>query len=306
MPQMKAKTDYTFTVFTATYNRKEKIKNVYASLKSQTFKDFEWVVVDDGSKDNTEELFETWVEESPFPITYIKKENGGKHTAFNRGVQQAKGELFLNFDSDDTCVPEALQVFYEAWNSIDEKEAYSGVSANCMKKDGRIVGTPFPEDVFDSNSTDIRMIHKVKGDKWGFQRVDILLAHPFPEPEGLKLVPEGIIWRKIGQQYKTRYINKNLRIYVQSEDSYTVQSPSKYAAPRILAIKDLFNTSLKKYFKHDPGKFIKSAIQYVRSSLHAKNKSFLSFENFSSKMLVVAAFPAGLLLYLMDLVKYRK
>ncbi len=89
------------------------------SLLPQTYRDFEWLIVDDGSSDDTKQLVESWQAESKFPIRYIHQQNQGKHTAFNRGVQQAQGELFLTVDSDDAFVPNSLERFLYHWNSID-------------------------------------------------------------------------------------------------------------------------------------------------------------------------------------------
>ena len=107
----KQKNDYIFTVFTPTYNRAHTLSRVYKSLADQTFKNFEWLIVDDGSTDGTKVLIEKWTEEASFPIRYFYQENQGKHIAHNLGVKKARGELFLSLDSDDTCVPEALERF---------------------------------------------------------------------------------------------------------------------------------------------------------------------------------------------------
>jgi glycosyltransferase involved in cell wall biosynthesis len=101
----------TFTVFTATYNRAHTLHRVYESLKEQTYRQFEWLIVDDGSTDTTRTLVETWQQEANFLISYYYQENQGKHVAINRGVQEARGEYFLIIDSDDTCVPQTLERF---------------------------------------------------------------------------------------------------------------------------------------------------------------------------------------------------
>lgn len=90
----------TFTVFTPTYNRAHTLLRVFSSLQAQTFQDFEWLIVDDGSTDGTEELIKHWGSESHFPVRYFKQENRGKHVAFNRGVREATGQFFLPLDSD--------------------------------------------------------------------------------------------------------------------------------------------------------------------------------------------------------------
>lgn len=119
---------YKITVFTPTYNRGYIIEKLYRSLQRQTFQDFEWVVMDDGSTDNTEEIFESWMQEdNRFPIRYYKQENGGKCRAINRGLDLAKGELFFIMDSDDYLTDNALEriVYWES--TIAGQQNYAGV-----------------------------------------------------------------------------------------------------------------------------------------------------------------------------------
>src|SRR5581483_7740515 len=139
---------YTFTVFTATYNRAYTLPRVYHSLCSQTFRDFEWLIVDDGSTDNTPELISQWQNAGNLPIRYLRQENRGRHVAFNRGVREAQGALFLNCDSDDACVPHALERFMYHWENIPltERDGFSAVTALCMDTDGKIMGDKFPRD----------------------------------------------------------------------------------------------------------------------------------------------------------------
>src|SRR5258707_14117604 len=109
--------EYVFTVFTPTWNRAHTLHRAYQSLHAQTFRNFEWLIVDDGSTDNTREIVEKWQAESEFPIRYIYQENQGKAAAFNRGVREAQGALFLTLDSDDACVNQALERFKYHWDS---------------------------------------------------------------------------------------------------------------------------------------------------------------------------------------------
>lgn len=152
---------FRFTVFTPTYNRAHTLHRVFESLLAQTFQDFEWLIVDDGSSDATRDLVNSW--QAPFPIRYIYKENGGKHTAFNLAVQEARGEFFLTFDSDDRCVSHALQRFYEVWQGIEDKDAFSGVTALCMDEAGRVVGDEFVSELCDATYLQDKYIYKLKG-----------------------------------------------------------------------------------------------------------------------------------------------
>ena len=109
----------TFTVFTPTYNRAATLPRVYASLRDQTIKDFEWLIVDDGSTDNTREMVTKWQSEcKDFDIRYIYQENQHKKVALNRAVAEARGELFIVLDSDDSCVADAVETFQKVWQSM--------------------------------------------------------------------------------------------------------------------------------------------------------------------------------------------
>lgn len=107
-----------FTVFTPAFDRAHTLYRVYGSLSTQTFQDFEWLVVDNGATDITNELIKKWRRNAPFSIRYLRQKNIGKHAAFNRGVQEAQGELFLVLDSDDRCTPGALETFKYHWDCI--------------------------------------------------------------------------------------------------------------------------------------------------------------------------------------------
>src|SRR4028119_2117569 len=217
---------FLFTVFTPTYNRAHTLHRVYDSLKAQTYRDFEWLIVDDGSTDDTKQLVEQWQKEANFPIRYIYQENAGKHVACNRGVREAKGELFLTFDSDDACVPEALERFKYHWDSIpeDKRDNFSAVTALCVDQDGKLVGNTFPFDITDSNSIEIHTKYNSFGDKWGFQRTEVLKEFPFPEFPGEKFIAEGIVWNRLSSKYQTRYVNEKLKIVEYREDGITASS----------------------------------------------------------------------------------
>ena len=178
-----------FTVFTPTYDRAHTLDRVYNSLCAQTFTDFEWVIVDDGSNDNTAQLVAGWRKENVFPIYYEKQSNQGKHIAVNRGAQLARGELFLIADSDDSFPSNALQIFHKAWAEIPktERQNYTGVTGLCIDQSDNIVGDEFPLDVFDSTPADCFYLHDIKGEKWGFHRC-VIRQFPFPSLQGFRFL----------------------------------------------------------------------------------------------------------------------
>jgi len=209
-----------FTVFTATYNRAYMLGRAYESLQAQAFRDFEWLIVDDGSSDNTAELVKAWQSEASFTIRYFYQPNSGKHVAFNRGVREAFGELFLTFDSDDVCEPNALERFRARWLEIPDgrRDQFSGITCLCKDEKGRLVGGALPHDFIDGHPFAVMSRLWRRAEMWGFHRTEVLRAYPFPEFQGERFVPEGLVWNRIGRRYKIRFINEALRSVVYLPD----------------------------------------------------------------------------------------
>ena len=291
---------YTFTVFTPAYNRAHTLERVYRSLDSQSFRDFEWLIVDDGSTDKTGELIGKWKGRASFPIHYIRKENGGKHTASNLGVVRAKGKFFLTLDSDDEAVPEALERFYYLWNTIPEdlRSSFSAVSALCKHPDGSIEGSKFPQSPFDSNSIESHTRYKITGEKWGFQLTDIMRSFPFPEFPGEYFIPEGVVWNRIALKYKTRYVNDALRIYHQEDDSLSSSSVGiriKSPLGSSLYYNELSEVSVPVLYR------IKAVINYLRFSFHGKKPVINILSEAKQSAAALLFLPVGYLFYCRDM-----
>jgi glycosyltransferase involved in cell wall biosynthesis len=196
------------TVFTPTYNRAHLLDRLYISLCQQTFRDFEWIIVDDGSSDNTEDVVNTFISENKINVKYIRQENGGKHRAINHGVRETKGELFFIVDSDDLLPADSLETIYQTYKDIRNEKSYGGMSGLDGFIDGRIIGNGLPQNKIDCNSIEIRNKYHVTGDMSEVFRTDVMKEFPFPEIEGEKFCPEVLVWNRIAQKYKLRYINK--------------------------------------------------------------------------------------------------
>ncbi|MDM9381274.1 glycosyltransferase family 2 protein [Chlorogloeopsis sp. ULAP01] len=297
---------YVFTVFTATYNRAYTLPRVYESLKAQTYCDFEWLIIDDGSTDNTKELVEQWQEENQFPIRYIYQQNGGLHIALNRGARVAQGELFLQLDSDDSCVPEALERLKYHWDSIplDKRENFTGVTGLCNDQYGNIVGNLFPYHPIDSDVLEIRYRFKVIGEKWGFNRTDILRQFPYSEEIRGGYISQNVIWNKIARQYKTRFVNEFLRIYWTDQPSImrNTSNPGKNALGERLSLLTILNEEID-WFKFAPVSFLRAAIHYSRFSFHLNIAITDQMSNIApmlGKLLWLIVLPIGYLLYFKD------
>ena len=209
---------FNVSIFTPTYNRRSTIYRTYQSLKALKLASphisFEWIIVDDGSSDNTEKLGELWCKENQLPIRYFKQPNQGKHVAMNFAIENARGEFWLTIDSDDTILPNALDLYINTWNSIENKDVYCGVSARCVDDSGNIVGTLLPHNPLDTTFTDLRFKYNIKGEMLEFYKVSILKQYPFPTYDSrMRFCPEAIVWHEIAKKYKLRVIDKATRIY---------------------------------------------------------------------------------------------
>ncbi len=215
-----------FTVFTPTYNRAHTLGRVYQSLLTQTFTGFEWLIVDDGSSDGTKELVRGFVNEGRISIRYFQQPNGGKHVAFNRGVYEAYGELFLALDSDDACSPVALERFRARWFSLPDSERVKFSGITCLSEDvnGSVIGGNLPFDFIDGYPYQVTSQYRLKGDKWGFHQTRILKNYLFPVFPGERFVPESLIWNRIGRVYKIRFVNEALHKACYQTDGLSASS----------------------------------------------------------------------------------
>ncbi len=311
---------YQFTIFTATHNRAHTLHRVYESLLSQTYRDFEWLVVDDGSTDETRLRIAAWQAIAPFPIRYLYQEPQGKHVAYNRAALEAEGEWIVCIDSDDACVPQALERMQARWNDIpvELRSRYSGLDCHCMDTDGNQLGSDYPLDGLTSNYPEMRHQYRVTGEKWGFQRTVILRNYPFPAfPESkMTHVPEAVVWSPMTVAYPVLYVNECLRIYYQDPTPHTVGS--EHLTKRKLAIVNpvglllMSQTSLNVemgYFKSSPLTFIKAAINWNRARFHVRDRISAAIRTqlrsrISSRLgqlLCLLTLPVGYALYRRDL-----
>ena len=296
-----------FTVFTPTFNRAHTLHRVFDSLKQQTFTDFEWLIIDDGSTDNTALIIEKYKTITPFPIRYFYQQNQGKHIAFNKGVHEAKGIFFLTFDSDDACIPTALELYHQHWNAISDKENFCGVTARCLDQHGGPLSKKALPPILDVNSLDLRYKYGISEEMWGFTRTDILRQFPFPETIKNSWMPENIVWSEVGKRYKTRFIDVPIRIYYTNEAHGSVVTSLKTSrksddSGRIMYYAYAINNELK-YFFNAPILIIKLFIQYIRVSLKEQIPLIIQLnkiKNKTAKFLFICLFPIGFLFYLID------
>jgi glycosyltransferase involved in cell wall biosynthesis len=282
----------TLTVFTPTYNRAYTLHKCYESLKRQTSKDFMWLVIDDGSTDDTKSLVNKWIKESnEFEIKYVYKDNGGMHTAHNVAYEHSTTELSMCIDSDDFLADDAVEIIVEHWSEFGD-ESYAGMVGLDSFADGNIVGKFFPANLKEEK---FRNIHrKFTGDKKYIYRTDVFKSYPpYPVFKGERLTPLSMKYFLIDDKYKMLIINKVL-CYVEYLDDGSSKNIIESYKKNPRGFLELRKVSLMM----EPGfnrKFL-SAAQYVMGSILIKNKKFV--EESPSKVLTVLAFPLGLSMYL--------
>ncbi len=293
-----------FTVFTPTYNRAHTLHRVYESLVQQSLQDFEWLIVDDGSTDETKDLVAGWSEESAFSIRYVFQENQGKHVAINQGVERARGQFFVILDSDDRCVAHALERFYHHWSRIPEsrKDEFAGVKGLCENENGEVIGDRLPEDVLDSTPQEVRYRYHLRGEKWACRRTAVMREFRFPEVEAAH-VPENTVWFGIGRNYKIRFVNEVLRTYYVEDEAKTLTEKfSGSGTAHALHHRLLLNEELH-WFPYAPLQFLRAAAHLVRFSLHAGESLGQQYKQLNSapaRVLWLCGLPLGYAVYASD------
>lgn len=213
--------DYKITVFTPTYNRAYILENLYRSLQRQSYGDFEWLVVDDGSCDGTEALFDRWRrEENPFPIRYVRQENGGKCRAINHGLKLARGELFFTVDSDDYLTDDALEKVARWEAELPKDQKYCGFAGNLGTAPNVTPNKPLPGDFFDGTAFDRYGI--VDGERASVFYTDIHRRYLYPEFPGEKFMTEAVTWNRMANDgYRMRFFNDIIWIFEYKDDGLT-------------------------------------------------------------------------------------
>lgn len=305
---------YQFTVLTPTYNRAHTLTRVYDSLCEQSFQDFEWVVVDDGSTDQTKQLIHQWQQEALFPIHYIWQPNQHKKVALNRGIAVAKGELIVALDSDDSLETNALYDMARTWRDIPDniRGQYVAVTGLCKAPSGRIVGDMYPYDQFDANPLDLQFKLNVKGEKFGCLSTAVMQRFPFPE-HIVGFVPESLVWRRLARAgYKTRFVNQVYRVYYDSSDSLSHQGRN-HSAQHALGLWLLAHDTVVDcvpWFHYRPQEFFKAAARYTRFALHMREQSIskptgYGLHGIAATALVCVMAPIGAMLFLRDKLQMR-
>lgn len=209
------------TVLPPTFNGGS-LNNLYQSLQKQTIKDFEWLLVDDGSTDDTKSIAEEMRKKAEFSMRYIYKENGGKHTALNVGVKLITSELTFIVDSDDTPVPDAIETTLQYHKKYKERKDLCGYSFLRRFPDGNINGKPFEPDEKVGTYIECRInADDTQADKAEVFYTRCLKEFPFPEYRNEKFLGEDLVWIRMAMKYQMVHINRAIYVGNYLEDGLT-------------------------------------------------------------------------------------
>ena len=197
------------TIITPTYNRADNLVKLYQSLMNQTEQDFIWYISDDGSNDATESYVAEWTKSATFPIRYLKKDNGGKHTAINAAMPQIETPLSIIVDSDDWLLKDAIAIVHEAFKTYGDDKKLCGFAYLRQKEQGEYLTNKLvPVDGMRETYCECRLGRDIRGDMAEVWFTRCLKEYPFPEFPGEKFISEDTVWIKMAQKYDLIFYNK--------------------------------------------------------------------------------------------------
>ncbi len=285
----------TLTVFTPAYNRAYSIHLCYESLCRQTCKDFVWLVVDDGSTDNTKELIESWQKkDNGFEIKYVYKPNGGMHTAHNTAYENIDTEINVCIDSDDYMTDDAVEKIVNLWKEKGDKK-YAGIIALDCLQNGEIIGSELEKD---RETTTLKGFYQRggKGDKKLIYRTDVMKSYPpYPEFEGEKYVSIAYKYYLADEDYELLILNEPVCVVEYMSDGSStnmyrqyLRNPKGFAFIRKVDMQKA--DSLKELFR--------CTTHYVSSSIISKNKNFIKESPKKAATVLSIPFGAALTVYI--------
>lgn len=299
--------DIFITVFTPTYNRGYIIDKLYNSLKNQTINNFEWLVVDDGSDDKTEELFEKWLrEENKFKIIYKKTSNQGLNRAVNLGIKLASGNYFFRIDSDDFLKNDCIEKLYSWIENIKGEENVIGVAGIRGTIEDMPIKGVYPnvdEKLGYRECTDLeRAKYDLDADMYEAYKIEILRENPLPVWEDEKFCPEQVLFNELALKgYKIRFYNQIIATCEYRTDGLTKGS-QKLIARNPMGYAMMYNHMLK--YGHSFKQNINTACQFIALCILGKNKRYILSSN--KKFLTMFCLPIGFVLYKRRKIQFKE
>lgn len=289
----------TLTVFTPTYNRAHLLPRLYDSLCRQTVRDFCWLVVDDGSVDDTRALVQKWVGEGVIPIEYIYKSNGGMHTAHNAAYARIETPLNVCIDSDDAMPPRAVESIVRHWRAVEGDPNLAGMLGLDVDMRGEVIGGRFPRDGLRATLGEVYGKYRVKGDKKIVLQTRVVRSFPpYPEYAGERLVPLGSLYTLIDRDYGLVCFNEAWAVVDYQLDGSSANVAREYfRSPMGFRYDALVNIASRKKLVTKLKNFVKlGVVDFIRGRA-------MRFQDSPAPLLSLFLFPVSFLAYLW--IKYR-
>lgn len=282
------------TIFTPTYNRAHTLKKVFDGLQAQKSLNFNWLIIDDGSTDTTETLVNEFIKISNFKITYLKKQNEGKHVAINLMLNIIETDLVAIVDSDDYLDENAVKIIEKDYHDIRDVERICSIYYLIKGSDGKIIGEPYKFDRAIKNANLFFVNKLVKGDKFIVFITEEIKKFRFPVFKGEKFIGETALWLNL-QQNRNSYF-RNIAIY-----NCTYLDDGLSNGGRALRIKNPFGGmyNSKVYMQSGISLLLqlKNTILYIVYALFANKNLKWMIKDFPKTKLLYIMFPFGCILY---------
>lgn len=312
---------YRFSIFTATYNRGDRLCVLFNLLKAQSFKaGFEWVIVSDGSVDNTSEYVASFIKEASIPITFIdKKTNEGKHSAWRAAMDKFQGRYIITCDDDDLITCDMLAVFDKHWHDLELSDCYKDfweIRSRVVYENGQVIGNKLPAPYFDSDYNTVTFKIGIVGEMVGCRKTEVLkkeaaVPDTFSFDDKCSNFPEGIRWSRAARHFKTRYIPDITRTYVVGHDSLCVtpqgvkRSYKKDYNSLVYALYSL-NEQSDLLIKYQKRKYLRLICQLAYSSIRVNESVYNLIQSGSNRILfLLCFFPMWILFYFRQFMKKR-
>ena len=294
------------SIVTPSYNRAHTLSRVYESLKNQTFKDFKWIIMDDGSTDNTSELVKSFQAENVFEIDYFWNENQHKFITVFEGIKKVSSNYFMIVDSDDSYPNNALQNLFDEVEKITNQDEFISVMGLSQYTDGKIVGHQYPNNGFNGSIFDMRYKYKVRGDKFGIfitkTYQQLLKNFDYSPYKNKGYIPQAVFFNTYDANgLKTRFVNKVVRNYHLDDEDANSVSNTRFTGKNTFGLMEGYRSFLNSYgsklFGY-PKALIRNLVGYHIYSL-INNRSFSEINNglTNFKLLSTLIYPLSYLYY---------
>ena len=291
------------TIITPSYNRAHTLLRVFESLKNQTFKDFKWIIMDDGSTDDTKELVESFKLDSPFEIEYYWNQNQHKFITVFEGIKKVESPYFMVVDSDDSYPENSLEILYQEVNQIKNQDDFIAVMGLSQFEDGSVVGHKYPGNGFDGSIFDMRYKYRVRGDKFGIfitkTYQNLLKDFDYSIYKDKGYIPQSVFFNTYDANgIKTRFVNRIIRTYHLDEQDDSSVSNTRWSGKNTFGLMEGYRSFLNSYglrLLNYPKALLRNLVGYQVYAIKNNKSLFDLNHNLSSfKLLSVLVYPFSL------------